>query len=367
MDLTLCLTHDCNLDCVYCYGGRKRRASMSQDVARRALDLAFERTGPGGSLQLSFFGGEPLLEWELLAWCTEEAEARARAAGVAVQATVTTNATLLTAPRAEWLAAHKVTVAASVDGVRAAQDLTRRRRGGGSSFDAALAGVRVGLSQLPALEVIAVVDPATVGHVAAGVRFLADEGVRVVSLNPNWARDEAWPEALLAVWELQYAAVADLYVERLRAGQDLSINFIDGKVATRLLGGFPCADRCSFGEREVSVAPGGRLYPCERLVGEDTGEHAIGHVDGGFDEAALRRELARRGNADAACLECTLRPRCMNWCCCANLATTGAPDHAGGLLCFHERLAIREADRAAALLWAERNPVFLRRFYGERG
>jgi uncharacterized protein len=367
MDLTLSLTHDCNLDCTYCYGGRKRRASMSREVASRALDLALAHTGRGGALQLSFFGGEPLLEWELLVWCALEAEARAAAASVDLLLTVTTNATLLDRPRGEWLAAHRVSVAASVDGSRESQDLTRRPRGRescGSSFDQALAGLHVGLELFPRLEVVAVVDPVNVDLVAAGARFLADEGVPVISLNPNFAGH--WTPDRLAAWERQYAEVADLYVERLRAGCDLSINFVDAKVVTRLLGGFPCADRCGFGEREVSVAPSGRLYPCERLVGEDTGERSIGHVDTGFDEEARRRVLSCRGNADAACLECTARRRCVNWCACANLATTGTTDHAGGLVCFHEQLAIREADRAAALLWAERNPIFLRRFYGER-
>ncbi len=75
MDLTLCLTHDCNLACTYCYAGHERAAAMDRDTAAAALQLAFGEVR-AGKLQLSFFGGEPLLEWELLTWAGRVAEGR---------------------------------------------------------------------------------------------------------------------------------------------------------------------------------------------------------------------------------------------------------------------------------------------------
>jgi uncharacterized protein len=76
MDITLALTHDCNLACGYCYAGAKSRRSMSWDVASRALALAFSHAAK--ELQLGFFGGEPLLEWDLLCRAAEHAESLAR-------------------------------------------------------------------------------------------------------------------------------------------------------------------------------------------------------------------------------------------------------------------------------------------------
>jgi len=362
VDLTLCLTHDCNLACAYCYAGPKRPAPMSRDTAAAALELAFEQLR-SGKMQLSFFGGEPLLEWDTLTWATGRARRRAEADGVELQLTVTTNGVHLTDERADWLADRQVAVGVSIDGDRESHDRTRPGRGGGSSFDLSMAGLLRAVARNPNAEAIFVVDPSNVDRVLAGTRFLADQGVRCISLNPNFYTD--WSEERLAEWERQYALVADLFVDRFRAGEDLFVNFVDGKILTRLKEGFSCADRCSFGEGEIAVAPSGRIYPCERLVGGDTGELAIGHVDTGFDELARLSLIARRGNHEPDCAECALRERCMNWCGCINHATTGAIDRVSALVCFHEQLCIREADRAAEQLWEERNPLFLRKYYGE--
>ncbi len=362
MDLTLCLTHDCNLACSYCYAGHKRAVVMTRETAAAALDLAFRELRTG-KLQLSFFGGEPLLEWDTLAWATDRARGMAADAGVDLQLTVTTNATLLTDERVAWLTDREFALGISIDGDRESHDRTRPARGGGSSFDRTLAGLCRALPHSPNAEAIFVVDPANVDRVLDGTRFLADQGVRCISLNPNFYT--AWSDDRLAVWEEQYARVADLFVERFRASEDLYINFVDGKILTRLKEGFSCADRCSFGEGEIAVAPSGRIYPCERLVGDDSGELAIGQAETGFDELARLAVIARRGNHDGDCDECALKERFMNWCGCINHATTGAIDKVSALVCFHEQLCIREADRAAEILWAEQNPLFLRKYYGE--
>ena len=73
MNVTLCLTHDCNLRCAYCYAGRKHGRRMTWETAQRAIDFALEHavrraalTGEPPEAQLGYFGGEPLLEWDLL-------------------------------------------------------------------------------------------------------------------------------------------------------------------------------------------------------------------------------------------------------------------------------------------------------------
>ncbi|MBN2685468.1 MAG: SPASM domain-containing protein [Pontiellaceae bacterium] len=133
---------------------------------------------------------------------------------------------------------------------------------------------------------------------------------------------------------------------------------------TRLKDGYAACDRCSFGEREVAVAPSGNLYPCERLVGDDRNtEMQIGTVFDGFAEGNYLELLRRRGNANAECAECAQKERCMNWCGCINYATTGQINQVAGIVCFHEQLAIEVADRVGNALYAENNPAFLKQFY----
>jgi len=121
---------------------------------------------------------------------------------------------------------------------------------------------------------------------------------------------------------------------------------------------------CRFGDGDVAVAPSGRLYPCERLVGEDTREELrIGDVEHGIDVGVRDRMLAQKSVVDPECAACELRGRCKHWCGCTNWETTGSLGRFSPLVCWLERSFIAEADRVASTLWAEKNPTFMRRFY----
>lgn len=363
MDLTLSLTHDCNLDCSYCYAGPKRSSSMTMATARKAIDFAF--SFPTTKRQFGFFGGEPLIKWDLLQQSTEYALSVIEGLDVECKRTVTTNATLLTKDKVAWLKKNEFWPALSIDGNRAMHDITRPTRGGGSSFDAVMQGLDIALEVFPDLEVIVVPDPSNVSHLTDSVKFLADEkGVERIAINPNFYTE--WPQSSLDQWKQAFESIGEYYIERYRAGRALYVNFINGKIVTRLKNGHEACDFCNFGEREIAVAPSGNIYPCERLVADDTNdEMCIGSVFDGFDEEKRSRILEKRGNVNAECMTCAIRTRCMNWCCCINYAMTGAIDSTDGILCFHERTAVSIADHVAEVLYGESNPTFLSLFYYE--
>ena len=176
--------------------------------------------------------------------------------------------------------------------------------------------------------------------------------------------DTLLDELALEEWRRGYEAVGDFCLKRYREDREIIINFIDTKVLTQIKGGYSCGDRCNFGDQEIAIAPSGRIYPCERLVGEDEDDAiAIGHVSTGFDEKKRQTILADRGNVNGECITCELRNRCMNWCCCINYAITGRIDATDGIVCFHERLAIEVADRVASTLYRESNPAFMAKYY----
>lgn len=334
---------------------------MSETVAHKAMEFALERTCD--KFQLGFFGGEPLMEWELLQQCTERAEALTQQTGIKLTKTVTTNATLLSNDRAKWLADHNFFLAVSIDGNRIMHDVTRPHCSGASSFDAALRGLQIALMHFSKLEVIVVIDPANIAFLADSVRFLADD-VKVprISINPNFYTD--WSESAKNQWYTAFNELGDFYTERFRTGQPFELNFINSKIITRLKEGYSACDRCSFGEKEIAVAPSGNLYPCERLVADDcNAEVCIGNVFDGFDDKKYIGLLRQRGNTNPECTDCGLRERCMNWCGCINYATTGSIHQVAGIVCFHEKIAMEVADRVGSTLYAEANPAFLRQFY----
>ena len=361
--LTLCLTHDCNLRCRYCYGGEKSRRHMSLATARAALELALARTS--ARLHLVFFGGEPLLRWRTLTTLADEARARGREAGVELRPTVTTNGTLLSPARVAWLRDHDFVVAVSCDGVRAAHDAHRLGPDGRSSHARTTTGLQRALAAGLPVRTILVLDPATVELLPASLAWLRSLGAADFVVNPNWFAD--WTaEELRERWARAYAAAAALWVAAFREDRPFWLSFLDDKVSTHLKGGYTPSERCDLGRRNLVVAPSGRLYPCDRLVGEDRDERfVIGDVSTGPVPERVAALVQRTCAMPADCLECAVAPRCRNRCACANLALTGAIDTPSETLCFHEQLAIRTADTAAATLFAERNPAFLRRHYPE--
>ena len=370
MDFTLCLTHACNLRCDYCYAGEKRSEAMTWETARRAVDFCLEETlrtpRPGGnpSAQMGFFGGEPLLEWDLLRRAHDHAVSESDRLGIVLKKTVTTNMTLLDGPKARWLRENGFWVGLSLDGNAAMHDTLRRTAGGEGSHERCARALEFFRGADTNGEVIVVVDPRNVRHLADSVAWLIAGDIRHIALNPNFSA--GWADETYVAWREAYEDAACQYADTYRRGVPVRINVMDGKIRTRIQGGYAACDKCGFGKNEVAVSARGNLYPCERSVGGDTdGDVRIGNVFDGFDAVRRRRLVSARGNIVAECSGCPLRPRCMTWCSCINLATTGAINRVAGTVCFHEKISIAAADRAAAALFAEENPAFLAKFYPE--
>ena len=363
MHLTLCLTENCTLRCAYCYAGPKRAVVMERGTVLAALDFALARTRvEAEKFTVGFFGGEQLLEWELLQWAHSQAFEKAKAKGVSPAFTLTTNLTLLSQEKADWIIAKDFHIGMSLDGTAAAHDAIRVYPDGSGSHAECVRAMHRVAGRGASGKIICVVHPKTVALLAESVEWIASEFGFDIGLNPDFTAQ--WDETALSTLAEQYKRIGEFYVARFRAGRPLRINVIDGKIITHLKGGFEECDKCRMGDREIAVSVRGRLYPCSRLVGgDDNAALRLGDVWNGIDTAAFLRLMARRGNANPACTECPVALRCMNWCGCVNHMDSGDVGIAGGFTCFHEKLAIGTADRASDLLWNERNPSFLDRFF----
>ncbi len=366
MKVCLFLNHACNLACSYCYNGPKFHRSMPLDVARAGVRMALE-DGRDGPVQLSFFGGEPLLEIDLIRKIVPEARAEAERRGRTLRLVVVTNATLLEGEILETLMEHRFYVGVSVDGGRAAHDATRRYPDGRSSYDRVVANVGglLARSDRRGVKAIAVIDPLNVDHLADSFDSLRGIGLRTLSLNVNYEAE--WDEAARARFDVALRELGDRYIAAYRRGERFTVNLLDSKVLTHLKAGYSCADRCDFGCEEVAVAPSGNLYPCDRLVGDDTRHDVvIGDARSGIDPVRRDALIAAKNQVLTDCADCAFLPRCMHWCGCVNHAMTGAVGEVAGLLCWFEQRIIEEADRCASTLYEEQSPEFLRRFYEPR-
>jgi uncharacterized protein len=361
--LTLSLTHACNNSCTYCYAGDKFSRAMSYATATAAIDLVC--AGAPEKFHLGFFGGEPLLEWDLLRRVTDYARRIAVDRKTDLQLTMTTNGTLLTRDKMEWLYGQGFWVAVSLDGNRVMHDACRPFSSGASSFEATLEGLRCALGLDPRTEVIMVADPGNVGYLSRGIDFILNEtSCTRLTVNPNVYAE--WPRDKINLLKRELNTSVDRYIRCFKDDRPVYLSFIDNKIIARIKGGLTCGDRCRFGENELAVAPSGRIYPCERLIGNDTDDKiCIGTVKDGINREKLKRILAQRGRSNEECASCAINTICQSHCGCVNYALTGHIDRTGGVVCFFERASAAAADRAGEMLFAAANRSFLRRFYGE--
>jgi len=360
MRVVLFLDHACNLRCSYCYNGPKFERRMPLEIARRGVDLAFEGPVPP---QLGLFGGEPLLAMDLVKPVVAHARERTQILGTRMRIHVVTNGTLLGGETLDWLLENGIDIGLSLDGCRAAHDAGRRYADGRPSFDdvAAAAGR---LRERHALRrVMGVVHPGNAEYLGETFDALLDLGATNLALNLDYGG--AWDEGARARLDAGLTDLGDRYIEAWRRGATFGLTLIDTKIRTHLSGGYSPAARCDFGCDEVTVAPSGKLYPCDRLVGQDDrDELVIGHVETGIDTGLRGKLVARKNEVPEDCQACALVDRCKHWCGCVNHALTGDVGAVDGLLCWFEQRRIEEADRVAEVLYGERNPGFLRRFYG---
>jgi len=127
----LFMIHDCNLRCAYCYAGEKTSRRMSEETALASIDFLLKESS--GNVVVTFFGGEPLIEYALLKKIVLDSEEKY---GSEVQFRLSTNGTLLNRENLDFFNEHKFYFTLSLDGGKTQQDTLRKTAGGKGSFDA---------------------------------------------------------------------------------------------------------------------------------------------------------------------------------------------------------------------------------------
>ncbi len=277
MRVTLVLTHDCNLACDYCYTGEKFAKAMSDEVAEQALQLAFSQ--PGEGVMVSFFGGEPMLEFERM----QRFAKRARELGP-VDFQVTTNVTILSDNVLSFLKDYDFQVGLSVDGLG---DDNRHRPFAGGRSSAELVWRNLEKAAiLPKATVLMVVNPDTLEGLPRATERVRELGYRTASLLPHM--EATWDGPARAKAHDIYARLAEWTHATLQSDRPLWLSPFADQFCEGLTG------RCGFGEDDLAVSPSGNLYPCARLVGTDRrADLRLGHVAEGVSPELVKRVRAR--------------------------------------------------------------------------
>lgn len=318
--LCLHVAHSCNLACAYCFAGqgkyRGERALMPLEVGRRALEFLVEHSGSRRNLEVDFFGGEPLLNWDVVKQLVAYARELENTHGKRFRFTLTTNGVLLDGEVTEFLNREMHNVVLSLDGRRQVNDRLRKTPSGGGSYDLIV----------PKFQAF-VKARGSRGYYMRGtftrenldfvedILHMADLGFKELSMEPVVSAPgdpAALSEADLPKLFEQYERLAQVMIEREKAGE----GFTFYHYMLDLTGG-PCIHKrlqgCGSGTEYLAVTPSGELYPCHQFVGEP--EYRLGDLESGVTNVALRERFAAADVLSrGACQGCWAKLWCSGGC-----------------------------------------------------
>lgn len=365
------LTKGCNLRCGYCYyAGRDAaydpKTRMSREVAYQSVELLL-RDGPAGQpVHVHFFGGEPLLDFELLRDVTLHGERRAAEAGKAITFEVTTNGTRLEPEVIEFLNRHRVAVGVSFDGPPEVQDAARPLAGG-SSYALAAPKIRALLAARKGTSLkthASVVVTRLELDLVKLVRHMEELGFEKILLTPatdidgksNGIREQDLPRAFAAI-----DALAAEYERRVAAGENVAETWFP-RLVGRILSGEKKTQFCSGGRDYLGVAADGKVALCYRFFEDE--RFAMGSVQTGIERGMTERILAAPFDERTVCSRCWARHYCGGGCHHDNQASQGAIETPNPVSCELFRHGMDRAldawarlTRAGALSGRARDPL----------
>lgn len=294
--LCLHIAHDCNLACRYCFAEEGeyhgRRALMSYEVGKKALDFLVANSGNRVNLEVDFFGGEPLMNWQVVKDLVLYGRSIEKEHNKHFRFTVTTNGILLDEEKLAFINKEMGNIVLSIDGRKEVNDRMRPHRGGQGSYDEIVPKFRHVAESRDQMNYYV---RGTFTHYnldfAEDVKHFADLGFKQISVEPVVAEDTedyAIREEDIPVIKEEYDELAKEVIKRHKEGNPF--NFFHFMID---LEGGPCVAKrlsgCGSGCEYLAVTPWGDFYPCHQFVGRE--EFLMGNVDTGIVRDDIRKQF----------------------------------------------------------------------------
>jgi len=328
--LCLHVAHTCNLTCEYCFASQGKyqgeRALMSFEVGKQALDFLIAHSGSRRNLEVDFFGGEPLMNWDVVKRLVAYGREQEKIHNKKFRFTLTTNGMLIDDDVIEFANKEMHNVVLSLDGRKEVHDRLHKTASGKGSYDIIV----------PKFQKL-VESRGGKGYYVRGtfthnnVEFtkdllhMADLGFTELSMEPVvCGPDEpyALTEEDKPILFEQYELLAKEMIRRKKAGNGFTFYhyMIDLKAG-------PCVYKrisgCGSGTEYLAVTPWGELYPCHQFVGDP--KYSMGDVWQGVTNTALRDEFKQcNAYARPGCRDCWARMYCSGGCAANAYHATGS-------------------------------------------
>lgn len=318
--LCLHIAHDCNLACKYCFAEEGeyhgRRALMSFEVGKKALDFLVANSGNRVNLEVDFFGGEPLMNWDVVKQLVAYGRSLEKPNNKKFRFTLTTNGVLLNDEVMEFVNKEMSNVVLSLDGRKEVNDRMRPFRTGKGSYDLIV----------PKFQKLAESRNQTNYYIrgtftrnnldfSEDVKHFADLGFKQMSIEPVVGPEEdpysIREQDLPQIME-EYDKLALEYIDRYKKGNGFNffhfmIDLTQGPCVYKRLSG------CGSGTEYLAVTPWGDFYPCHQFVGNE--DFLMGNVDEGITKPELVKEF---GNCNVyskeKCKNCFAKFYCSGGC-----------------------------------------------------
>ena len=324
--LCLHVAHTCNLSCSYCFASQGRyhgdRALMSFEVGKRAMDFLIENSGTRRNLEVDFFGGEPLMNFDmvkkLVAYCREQEKIHNKN----FRFTMTTNGVLLSDENIKYFNENMDNCVLSLDGRKEVNDRNRLTVNGKGSYDLIVPKFLKLIAQRDKNKDYYVRGTFTHENLdfSQDVLSIADLGVDSISVEPVTA-DDSDPYALreedLPTIYAEYEKLAKIMLQRKDFNFfHFNVDLTQGPCVIKRMRG--CGAGCEY----VAVTPDGDIYPCHQFVGKE--EYRMGSIltdEFNMDIANTFAGLNIYTRDD--CQDCWARFYCSGGCSAANLNANG--------------------------------------------
>ena len=328
--LCLHVAHTCNLNCAYCFASQGKyhgdRAVMSYEVGKQALDFLIANSGTRRNLEVDFFGGEPLMNFQVVKDLVAYARSIEKEKGKNFRFTLTTNGVLVDEDVIEWANRECSNVVLSLDGRKEIHDRFRVDYAGNGSWEKIVPRFQ---KFVEARQGKNYYMRGTFTHAnpdfLTDIQTMLDLGFTELSMEPVVcaAGDPSeLTEADLPIVMEQYEKLAELMLEHDKAGKPFTFYhyMID-------LTGGPCIYKrisgCGSGTEYMAVTPWGDLYPCHQFVGEE--RFRLGDIWQGVTNTEIQREFAGCNvYAHPECRDCWARLYCSGGCAANAWHATGS-------------------------------------------
>ncbi len=330
--MCLHVAHACNMDCEYCFAGKGEyhgdAGLMSYETGKKAIDWLVENSPGRRNLEVDFFGGEPLLNWQVVKDLVAYGRSIEKEAGKNFRFTLTTNGLLVDDDVIEFSNREMSNVVLSLDGCRETNDRMRRMKDGSGTYDHIVGKFkRFADARGPKEYYMRGTYTKHDLEFTDEILHMADLGFRELSMEPVVAPPEA--DYALSMDDApvlceQYEKLAKAMIERRREGRPFEFYhyMVD-------LEGGPCISKrisgCGVGTEYVAVTPEGDIYPCHQFVGET--DFIMGNLDEGITHPEVR-EIFRSCNiySHDECTDCFAKLYCSGGCAANAYHATGSVD-----------------------------------------